>query len=69
MDEKICRAARPPIGAEEVRKAAETLKEYRRGKAQLEEMERQNFGATHQLLVQTQQDCEDIYLDAEEPEA
>ena len=37
MDEKICRAARPPIGAEEVRKAAETLKEYRRGKAQLEQ--------------------------------
>lgn len=35
----------------------------------LEEMERQNFGAAHQLLVQAQQDCEDIYLDAEEPEA
>ena len=35
----------------------------------LVEMERQNFGAAHQLLVQAQQDCEDIYLDTEEPEA
>ena len=25
--------------------------------------------SAHQLLVQAQQDCEDIYLDAEEPEA
>ena len=32
----------------------------------LEEMERQNFGAAHQLLVQAQQDCEEIYLDAED---
>ncbi len=37
MDEKICRAVRLPIGAEEVRKAAETLKKYRAGKAQLEQ--------------------------------
>ena len=35
----------------------------------LEEMERQNFCAAHPLLVQAQQACEDIYLDAEEPEA
>ena len=35
----------------------------------LEEMERQNFGAARQLLVQAQQDCEELYLDAEEPEA
>ena len=33
----------------------------------LEEMERQNFGAAHQLLVQAQQDCEEIYLDGEDP--
>lgn len=33
----------------------------------LEEMERQNFGAAHQLLVEAQQDCEEIYLDGEDP--
>ena len=35
----------------------------------LEEMQQQNFGAARALLVQAQQDCEEIYLDAEEPES
>ena len=30
----------------------------------LEEMAQQNFGAARQLLVQAQQDCEELYLDA-----
>ena len=37
MDEKIYKAVRPRIGAEEVREAARTLKKYRQGKAQLEQ--------------------------------
>ena len=32
----------------------------------LEEMQQQNFGAARALLVQAQQDCEEIYLDAED---
>ena len=30
------------------------------------QMERQNFGAAADLLIQAQQACEDIYLDAED---
>ena len=37
MDEKIYTAVRPAIGAEEVRAAAQTLKKYKQGKAQLEQ--------------------------------
>ena len=32
----------------------------------LAQMERQNFGAAAELLVQAQQTCEEIYLDAED---
>lgn len=32
----------------------------------LAQMERQNFGAAAELLVQAQQDGEEIYLDAED---
>ena len=34
----------------------------------LAQMERQNFGAAAELLVQAQQACEEIYLDAEDEE-
>ncbi len=34
----------------------------------LQEMENRNYGTAQQLLVAAQQDCEEIYLDAEEPE-
>lgn len=32
----------------------------------LEEMEKQNFGKAHDLLVKAQQECEEIYMDGEE---
>ena len=34
----------------------------------LQEMEKRNYGTAQQLLVAAQQDCEEIYPDAEEPE-
>ena len=37
MNQTIYTKARPAIGAEEVRKAAQTLEQYRRGKEQLEQ--------------------------------
>ena len=42
MDEKIYKAVRPAIGAEQVRAAAETLRRYRQGKAQLEQRLKEN---------------------------